>query len=229
MATSRSIGTLQEGSLHAALKTWYAQPGDEFEVDVDGFVIDLRRGDQLIEFQTRSFSALKRKLNRLVTEHPIRLVHPISLEKWVVRLKADRRTVAGRRKSPRRGQLASIFEELVSFPELVGHPNFTLEVLLTREEELKIRDPTAPWRRKGWRIHDRRLVEVLECLVFTTPADFRRFVPETLASTFTVRDLARAADQPVWRARKMAYCLRRMGVLAVRGRRGGAWLYGLSR
>jgi hypothetical protein len=40
------IGLLNEKPLHAALKQWYARPGDRFEVAVDGFVIELigRRG-----------------------------------------------------------------------------------------------------------------------------------------------------------------------------------------
>ena len=65
-ATEHQIGTLNEKSLHAALKEWYALPGDRFEVAVDGFVADIVRGEQLIEIQTRSFPAMKRKLRRLL-------------------------------------------------------------------------------------------------------------------------------------------------------------------
>jgi hypothetical protein len=39
------IGTLMETSLHAALKEWYAQPGDRTEVPMDGYVIDLVRDE----------------------------------------------------------------------------------------------------------------------------------------------------------------------------------------
>ena len=45
---SSEIGTLNEKPLHAALKAWYAQPGDRLEVAVDGFVVDIVRGDLLI-------------------------------------------------------------------------------------------------------------------------------------------------------------------------------------
>ena len=74
----RTIGTLRETSLHAALKTWYACPGDELEASVEGYQIDLRRGAQLVEIQTRNFAALKRKLTQLVERHPVRRVHPIA-------------------------------------------------------------------------------------------------------------------------------------------------------
>ena len=46
-----SIGSLHEKSLHAALKAWCLQPGDHTEVPVDGYIIDIVRGDLLIEVQ----------------------------------------------------------------------------------------------------------------------------------------------------------------------------------
>lgn len=43
ISTAPSIGLLAEKSLHAALKTWYAQPGDEIEVPLKGEASDGRR------------------------------------------------------------------------------------------------------------------------------------------------------------------------------------------
>ncbi|MEC7841820.1 MAG: hypothetical protein VX911_02980, partial [Candidatus Latescibacterota bacterium] len=80
--TAHNIGTLREKSLHAAVKEWYAEPGDRVEEKVEGFVIDIVRPDLLIEIQTRAFLPLKRKLNRLTETHRVRLVHPIAGEKW---------------------------------------------------------------------------------------------------------------------------------------------------
>ena len=56
------IGTLRETDLHAALKRLYAEPGDVLEARVDGYVIDLLRGELAIEFQTHNFHAIRRKL-----------------------------------------------------------------------------------------------------------------------------------------------------------------------
>ena len=55
------IGLLNEKPLHASLKEWYAQPGDRFEVAVDGFVIDIVRDDLLLEIQTGNFASIKSK------------------------------------------------------------------------------------------------------------------------------------------------------------------------
>lgn len=219
------IGTLQETSLHADLKDWYAQPNDRLEVPVDGFVVDIVRGELLIEIQTRNFSALKTKLNALTQHHPTRLVFPIAQERWIIRLDSDGKTQIGRRKSPKRGRLEHIFLELVRFPELIPNPNFSLEVLVIQEEEVWLNDGQGSWRRKGWSIHDRRLIKVLDQVVFESPDEFASLLPSSVPQPFTTLDLARALHQPRYLAQKMAYCLREMGVIKKIGRRGNTLLY----
>ncbi len=225
-----SIGTLQEKSLHAALKQWYAQPSDQIEVKVDGYVIDIVRDELLIEIQTRNLSALKPKLTRLVEQHPLRLVHPIAQEKWIRRVAVDGTTQLSRRKSSKRGCFEHIFDELVSFPQLIAHPNFSLEVVLIQEEEIQRAESGNArrrwrWRHRGWTIHDRQLLKIVEQRVLTSPADFASFLPATLDKTFTAQDLASASGQPVYLAQKMTYCLRRMGTIEAVGKRGRAILY----
>jgi hypothetical protein len=222
---SPGIGLLQETSLHAALKTWLALPGDRFEAPVDGYVIDILREGLLIEIQTGNFSALKTKLPRLVQSYPVRLVYPIAQEKWILRLAPDGEKALSRRKSPRKGALEHLFLELVRIPELILHPNFSLEVLLTREEEIWRDDGRGSWRRKGWSIADRRLVSVVRSTVLEDPQDFRRLLPHSLPRPFTTRELAAEIRQPAYLAGKMVYCLRKMGVLHAAGKRGRAWLY----
>ena len=142
-----SFSTYREQHLHAALKEWYREDDDLVEVGVDGFVIDLVRGEQLIEIQTRGFSAMRRKLDALLDRHPIRIVHPIAAEKWIRKIDEDG-TEVSRRRSPKRGIAADVCSELTSFPSLLSHPNLSVEVLLVQEEEVRRPDPGA-WRKKG--------------------------------------------------------------------------------
>jgi len=227
------INTLNEKDLHAGLKEWYARPGDRFEVPVDGFLIDvLRPGrgrcrDLLIEIQTKRLGVLKRKLLKLCTSHRVRLVYPIPSEKWVVRMDGDGETVLGRRKSPKRGSVFDLFQELVSIPNLMQRREFSLEVLLVREEEVRRPDGNGGcWRRKGWTIHERRLVDVVDRVLFRTPRDLAALVPSGLGEPFTTADLADGIGHPRWLAQKMAYCLREMGAIRPVGRKGNAILYG---
>lgn len=211
------IGLLNEKPLHASLKQWYARPGDRFEVPVDGFVIDLVRDDLLIEIQTANFSSIKSKLNKLTRSHQVRLIYPIVQEKWIVRGDV-------RRKSPKRGRIEDLFWELVSIPQLLSNPNFSLEVLMIRQEEVRRYEKQRKWRRKGWVIEGRHLLEVLDQRLFGHSGDWLRFLPDGLDS-FTTSDLAAGMNTRRDLAQKMAYCLREGRMIELIGRRGRANLY----
>lgn len=217
------IGLLNEKPLHASLKQWYARPGDQFEVPLDGFVIDIVRDDLLIEIQTRNFFSINSKLRKLTQSYKVRLVYPVVQEKWIVRTQNGVATV--RRKSPKRGRLEDLFWELVSIPQLLSHPNFSLEVLMIREEELRRYDAKRQRRRrKGWVVEGRRLVDVLDRHLFGKSADWLAFVPEELES-FTTKDLATLADTRRDLAQKMAYCLRQARMIEFIGKQGRANLF----
>jgi hypothetical protein len=194
-------------------------------VSVEGFIVDIVRGNLLMEIQTRNFAATKRKLAVLAAHHPVRLVYPIAREKWIVKLAKDGHTRLSRRKSPKRGTPEQVFGELVSFPELLLNPNFSIDVLLIQEEEIRQYDGTRGWRRRGWVTRERRLLQVVGRRLFETPADMGALVPSTLAEPFTTSDLATAVAKPRRLAQRMAYCLREMGAIVPVGRCGNAILY----
>jgi hypothetical protein len=219
-----AIGLLNEQPLHASLKLWYARPGDRLEVPVGGFVIDIVRDDLLIEIQTGHFASIKAKLTCLLKSHRVRVVYPILREKWIIRSAAGGGGRVIRRKSPRRGRLEDLFREMVSLPQLLANPNFSLDVLMITVEEARRYEGKRRWRRRGWAVDARRLLAVVDQRLFTGAADWRRFLPEGLES-FTTRDLATAMDTGTELAQKMAYCLRESRMIELMGRRGRANLY----
>lgn len=218
------VGTLGEKPLHAALKRWYAERGDRVEVPVDGFVIDLVRDDLLIEIQTRSFSSMKRKLAALLETHHVHLVHPIGVQKWIVKVDADGAEIS-RRKSPKRSSAVDLFDELVSFPHLVAHPGFTIEVLLVHEEEVQRFDGKKGWRRKGWVVEERRLIDVMDWLLIESPEELAAMLPAGLPDDFTTADLADGLRRPRRLAQQMTYCLRNVGAIEMVGKEGNTIVY----
>ena len=219
------IGTLREKPLHASLKRWYARPGDRVEVPVDGFVIDLVREELLIEVQTRGFSSMKQKAIALLgLGHRVRIVHPIPVDKWIVKLDADG-TVLSRRRSPKHGSPTDVFAELVSFPDLLAHPQLEVEVLLTIEEEYRRYTPDRSWRRKGWTVVERRLIEVTDTLLLRHAEDLIGLLPDDLPETFTTADLAEKLGRPRRAAQQMAYCLRKVRAIVAVGKHGPAIEY----
>ena len=219
------IGTLREKPLHASLKRWYARAGDRVEVPVDGFVVDLVREDLLIEVQTRGFSSMKQKITTLLDlGHRVRVVHPIPIDKWIVKVDADG-TVLSRRRSPRHGNPTDVFAELVSFPNLLADPHLEIDVILTNEEEYRRHTPNRSWRRKGWTVEERRLIDVVDTLLISDADDLAALLPTELPEPFTTDDLATMLSRPRRAAQQMAYCLRIADVIVAVGKSGNAVEY----
>ena len=219
------IGTLREKPLHASLKRWYARTGDRAEVPVDGYVIDLVRKDLLIEVQTRGFSAIKQKISTLLDlGHRVRIVHPIPIDRWIVKVDADG-TIISRRRSPKHGSPSDVFVELVSFPDLLTHPHLEIDVILTNEEEYRLHTPGRSWRRRGWSVEERRLIDVVDTLLLSNTDDLAALLPTGLPEPFTTADLATKLSGSRRTAQQMAYCLRITGVIAAVGKSGNAVEY----
>jgi hypothetical protein len=220
------LSTYREGSLHAALKALYTRPGHRVEESVAGYVVDVVGDGELIEIQTASFSSAARKLRQLALEHLIVLVHPIAVEKWLLRVDADG-AVTDRRRSPKRGMGLDLFRELTAFPELIAHPNFRMELAMIREEEIRGPVPEGArfrYPREWWRL-DRRLIELIEIVRLDAPVDLLSLLPAGLPEQFTSADIAAASRRPRNLAMRAAYCLEKSGATRSIGKRGRLQLY----
>jgi hypothetical protein len=221
-----SVGVLNEGHLHAALRARYVEPGDRVEAAVEGYVVDILRDGLIIEVQTGNFSRIARKMRDLVTRHRVRLVYPVPRDAWIVKTPRTKRDRITRRKSPKHPGAPDVFGQLVSFPELIAHPNFELDLVLTEEETVWRFDGRKGWRRRGWVIVERRLLQVYETVSLRTPADYASMLPAALPAEFLTSDLADALGCARDMAQKMAYCLRNGGLIERVGARGNAVVYG---
>ncbi|MEK7474799.1 MAG: hypothetical protein AAB152_04100 [Candidatus Coatesbacteria bacterium] len=197
--------------------------GDQLEVKVGRYVADILRGNTLIEIQTGSFANARTKLRALTADHRIRLVYPVAKRKWIVKV-SKRGKVLSRKPSPRKGRAEDVFNELISMPDLIGKRNFSLDVLLIEQEDLRCDDGKGSWWRKGVSTVDTRLVQVLGRIELDQPGDYLQFIPKELANPFTNAELADAAGLPVDLARKTTYCLRKAGLLREGGWQGKARL-----
>ena len=218
---------MNEHSLHSEIKSWYSLPGDKFEVRIDDFIVDIVREPLLIEIQTKNFSAIKKKLTKLLENHQVRLVYPIPQLKWIVHV-TESGEIIRRRKSPRKGRLIDLFYELVNAPDFIGHENFSLEVLMIEEEEVRCNDGKGSWRRRGVSIKDRRLMNVHSKVLFRNEKDFLNFLPSDLTKPFTNRTLAKLSGVSIYLARKITYCLRKMGTVTIAGKNGKGLIFEVS-
>jgi hypothetical protein len=223
--TNNTFKSGRESSLHSAIKEWYFHEGDELEAKVEGYVIDIKRGNLLIEVQTANFSAIKAKLQHLLNKHRVRLVYPIPKQKWIIHKPAASEDTFGRRRSPRKGCLLDLFNELIRIPNLFHNDNLSIEALLIEEEEIWRNNGKGTWRRKGASIQDRKLIRVYERELFEHKTEFLRILPKNLPAPFTNRNLAENLGIQIGQSRRITYSLRKIGVIAQVGKNGNQMLF----
>ena len=225
MTGTTSIGEFNERSLHRALKTRYAVAGSATEQVIGGYVADVVIGNRIVEIQTGSFSPLKNKLSRLLERYPVTLVHPIAQDRYIVKVTTDPGVPETRRKSPKHGSVFEVFSKLASIPTLLAHPNLTLEIVISVEEEVRAVTERRSRRRRGWTSLDRRLVDIVAIHTIESMADFFAMLDAELPDQFTTSDIATAMKSPLRLGQQAAFCFREAGVSEICGKRGNTLVY----
>jgi len=223
-----TIGRLNETELHEQLKHRYAGECGDSECLVDGFIVDVRLEDELVEIQTRGFGRMRRKIQALAPAHRLRIVHPVAAETFIHKLD-DAGELLSSRRSPRKGRLHELFRELVSIADLLPHPNVVVEVVLVRVVETRIDDGRGSWRRRGVSIAARRLADVVSTHTFATRTDYLALLPADLPDEFTNGDLIRECGLRYRDVQPITSALRKMGLVRASGKRGREQLYQVSR
>ena len=231
VAERSGINLYAEHSLHSALKESLASPGDRLEAVVGGKVVDLvRASGELVEVQTGSLHKIVPKVLALAAKgHKVRVVFPVAVDRVIRRLDPKTEELLSVRKSPKRGDIYSLFDELVQAKGLIASRNVTVEVLLVRTAEVKTRDGSGSWRRRGDRIVDRELLEILSSRSFRTRGQWLALIPKGLPAPWTSTSLGKALEIGSDRARKILYCLARAGLLVEAGKEGRLKLYAPTR
>ena len=223
--SKNQIGTLNESSLHRELKEIYKCPGDDLEVKVGKYFIDIVRENLLIEIQIKNFSAIRSKLEYLLQNHKVLLVHPLIRDKWILSVDLKNNQVIRRNLSPKHCSFENIFEELLRIPHLISHPNLIIELVLIQAEETRVNDGQGSWRRRGWSIQDLKLLKILERKVYSNSKQFLKLLPDNLNVPFTNRNLANDLKKPIKLASMTTYSLRKMGLLEVVGKKERSLLF----
>jgi hypothetical protein len=214
-----------ETSLHRALKDRYAAGlADRREVRVAGFRIDaIDQTGCLVEIQSGALGPLCRKLQKLLPEHRLRIVKPIVLARRLVQTSPRSGSVISVRRSPKRGSLVDIFDDLIGLVRIFPHLNLDIEILGVTIDE--VRKPRR--RRPGYTVTDRQLGEIRETATLARADDLWSLLPPGCHGNypFTTVELAAQLGKPIWFAQRVAYCLRKTGAARVVGKTGNRVIY----
>jgi hypothetical protein len=214
-----------ETSLHRTLKERYAIGGSgRPEIAVGGFRIDaVDENGRLVEVQSGALGPLRGKLRRLLPDHRIRVVKPIVLNRRIVRRSRLDGANLSMRRSPKRGELLDVFDDLIGVVRVFPHTNLEIEVLGVAIEEIRV--PRRRW--PGYRVADRCLSEIHQTTSLVLAGDLWALLPANLHAreTFTTHDLANELDRNLSFAQRVAYCLRLTGAARLVGKMGNRLIY----
>ncbi len=220
-----------ETSLHRQLKEAYTDGSAQQEVPLGDYRIDVVQPGLLVEIQHGSLAAIRDKIQQLVRCHRVLVVKPILIERFLVKLDEKHGKVMSRRKSPKRGRLLDLFDELVYFTRTFPHPNLFLEVPLVDVEEWRYpgHGRRRRWRKSDFLVQDRMLAGIRQTHRFHTAQDLSKIIPPGLPRPFHTGHLAKKLSIDRSCAQRIAYCLRHMGTVKSVGKQGNAVLYEFTR
>lgn len=219
------IGTLNEHTLHLALKH-YCEPDRQYhEIPLMGFVADVLRGGHITEIETRSFTNVKRKLKAFLEAHTVTVVYPIAVRKWVIWIDPKTGALSERRKSPKKGRPLDVVYELYKLLPYLSHPHFRLKLIFCEVEEYKRRDGWSHDGKRGATREERIPIGFLGEKSFACSSDYEELADVIPKGEFTAAAFAKAnklKGRYPWYALKI---LMATGVVEQCGRRGKAFLY----
>ncbi len=223
--TEPIIGTLNEHTLHLALKHYCEPDGMYHEIPCRGYVADILRDGEITEIETRSFTNMKRKLDAFLEEHAVTVVHPVAVRKWVIWIDPATGALSDKRRSPKKGRPLDVVYELYKLLPYLTHPRFRLRLILCEMEEYKRRDGWSRDGKRGATREERIPVAFLGEVLFAEPAAYGALadvIPEGACTSAEFAKANRLKGRYPWYALKI---LTAVGVIEPCGRRGRAFLY----
>jgi len=221
----QGVGTLQEKTIHAVLKHYYAPDRADQEQKVEGFVADILQGNDIIEIQTRNFSVLRRKLEAFLPKHPVKIVYPVCHKKWLRWINMENGEISAPRKSPKTGNAHAVFPELYKIKMYLEDPNLSVCVILLDVEEYRLLNGWSNDRKRGSERNDGIPIALYDEILLKHRADYAGLIPEDIKQPFTTADYRKAAGVSARNAGIELNILHHIGAVSKVGKKGNFILY----
>ena len=221
----QGIGTLSEKTVHAVLKNYYAPDTDMHEIPIENYVADIFTGSEIIEIQTRSFNAMRKKLDCFLALYPVTIVHPIPNTKWVSWIDEETGETSAKRKSPKHGNCYQVFPELYKIKSYLKDPNLHFRFDLIDMEEYRLLNGWSKDRKKGSQRYDRIPTEFVEEVAIDCRNDYMQFIPYDIEEPFDTSQFAKAAHIPLKLSQTTLNILYDLDIVSRVGKKGNRYLY----
>lgn len=219
------IGTLNEKTIHAALKNYYGGDYDQ-EAKIGGFYADVVGENGIIEIQTANWGKLNKKLETMLDACHVTVVYPF--EKRVKTSSASDVTGEILKEGVWRNfkDLSYFFLELYRIKSFLTNPNLTVCIAELEIERINyVNEKTGKRRKKG--SYTKTPKALLREIYLEKPADYLELLPpdikEKLPAEFTVKELT-AVVKPT-DAKLMLEIFGYLGLTEKFGKKGNGSLY----
>lgn len=223
------IGTLQEKTVHAVLKHYYAPDEETHEIPLGGYVADIYKDGQIIEIQNGNFYKMRSKLEIFLNDYDVTVVYPIPHIKWLIWMDEESGELSPRRKSPVTGNAYKAFAELYRIKNYLKHENLHFRFPLVDMEEYRLLNGWSRDRKKGSCRYDRIPIALFDEVVIERREDYLQFLPIDLPEQFTSKDLARTAKITTQAANLTLNILTYLDITQQIGKKGRLFLYQISK
>jgi len=219
------IGTLGEKTLHAVVKYYIEPDVTRHEKKISSFYADIVTESGIFEIQTRSFNALRKRLDCFLENYCVTIVYPLPKTKWLLWIDKQTGEVTKKRKSPKSGRIYDAIHELYKIRPLLNHSNLKLHIVFIDMEEYRYLDGWSDDKKRGSSRYDRHPVEIIDEVVFNTKEDYLQFIPNELPDGFTTKDYKQAAKINMSTSQTALNILNYIGVVKRTGKKGNLHIY----
>ncbi len=219
------IGTLQEKTVHAVMKHYYAPDEAMHEITVGNYVADIYTGEGIMEIQNGNFYKMRGKLDAFLPLCPVTVIYPIPHKKWLIWVDEESGECSAKRKSPRTGSVYLAFAELYRIKNYLTNDKLRFRFPLVDMEEYRLLNGWSRDKKRGSSRYDRIPVALFDEMVIEKREDYLQFLPNSLPEKFTAADLAQAAKIPARTAGLAVHVLCYLEVIGRIGKKGRAYLY----
>lgn len=221
--SEKIIGELNEHTLHLALKNYIDPDESHHEKEIMGSICDIVNENGITEIETRSFTNLSKKIDRLLSFAPVTVVFPIGQKIWVKWIDSETGEVSQRKPSTKKGKASDVIPELYKIRNSLSDPNLKLKLVFIEEEDFKKRTG----KRRGIRT-ERVPVFIHSDMTIRTSQGIRQLFTMIPEKEFTSKEFAKVNKLRYRAAWYGLQLLMMSGEIEKTGQRGKAFIYRLK-
>ncbi len=224
-AKKDTIGLLKEHTLHRVLKFFISSNESNHEIKIGRMFADVVIDNNIYEIQTKSFNAMRKKLEVFLKDYNVTICYPIALNKNIY-LTDNYGELISNKKSPKHGNPLEIFWELYKIKDFLLNDNLHFKIIMLDIDEFRVKKEKSWKNRKGFERENQIPRRINQIFDINTPLDFKKILLNyNLNETFTSKYFSKATKLTIKKATTALNVLNYLNVVERIGKDKNSYLY----